>query len=95
MSLDSKLIFYILESNFIRINQMESKLKSIFAESLGINELLVNDSLIYGEIPQWDSVAHMALVAAVEEGFEIMIDTDDVVGMSSFVKAKHIVLSYL
>lgn len=74
---------------------MESKLKSIFAESLGIDESIVTDSLRYAEIPQWDSVAHMALVAAIEEGFDIMIDTEDVIDMSSFEKAKQIVTKYL
>lgn len=74
---------------------MENKLKSIFAESLGISESLVTDSLRYAEIPQWDSVAHMALVAAIEEGFDIMIDTEDVIDMSSFEKAKQIVTKYL
>ena len=80
---------------FRKHNHMESKLKSIFAESLGINESLVTDTLRYAEIPQWDSVAHMALVAAVEEGFDIMIDTEDVIDMSSFEKAKQIVAKYL
>ncbi len=74
---------------------MESKLKSIFSESLGIDESIVTDSLRYAEIPQWDSVAHMALVAAIEEGFDIMIDTEDVIDMSSFEKAKQIVAKCL
>jgi len=74
---------------------MESKLKHIFADSLGIDENIVTDDLRYASIPQWDSVAHMALVAAIEEGFDIMIDTEDVIDMSSFEKAKEIVTKYL
>lgn len=74
---------------------METKLKHIFAESLGIDESMVVDDLRYAAIPQWDSVAHMALVAAIEEGFDIMIDTEDVIDMSSFGKAKEIVTKYL
>lgn len=74
---------------------MESKLKSIFAKSLDIDESSVTDKLRYAEIPQWDSVAHMALVAAIEEGFDIMIDTEDVIDMNSFEKAKQIVAKYL
>ncbi len=74
---------------------MENKLKSIFAESLGVDQSIVTDDLRYAEIPQWDSVAHMALVAAIEEGFDIMIDTEDVIDMSSFEKAKQIVTKYI
>ena len=74
---------------------MENKLRSIFAENLGLDASVITDSLKYAEIPQWDSVAHMALVAAIEEGFDIMIDTEDVIDMSSFAKAKEIVAKYL
>jgi acyl carrier protein len=74
---------------------MNNKLKSIFAASLDINESLVTDALRYAEIPQWDSVAHMALIAAIEEGFDIMIDTEDVIDMNSFEKAKQIVAKHL
>ncbi len=74
---------------------MKNKLKSIFSESLGVDESVVTDNLRYAEIPQWDSVAHMALVAAIEEGFDIMIDTEDVIDMSSFEKAEQIVTKYI
>lgn len=74
---------------------MESKLRSTFAESLDIDESIVTDNLRYAEIAQWDSVAHMALIAAIEEAFDIMIDTEDVIDMSSFEKAKEIVAKYL
>ena len=74
---------------------MESKLKTIFADSLDIDQSIVTDNLRYAEIPQWDSVAHMALMAYIEVGFDIMIDTEDVIDMSSFEKAKQIVTKYL
>lgn len=73
---------------------MEQKLKLVFASSLGIDESLVHDGLRYAEIPEWDSVAHMALVASIENEFDIMIDTEDVIDMSSFEKAKQIVAKY-
>lgn len=74
---------------------MQIKLKKIFSESLGIDESIVTDNLRYAEIPQWDSVAHMALVAAIEESFDIMLDTEDVIDMSDFQKAKEIIKKYI
>ena len=55
----------------------------------------IRDDLQYATIPQWDSVAHMTLIAAIEEGFDIMIDAEDVIDMSSFAKAKEIVAKNL
>ena len=74
---------------------MEDKLRAIFTESLNINASNVVDGLRYSGIPQWDSVAHMALIAAIEEGFDIMLDAEDVIDMSSFLKAKEIVAKHL
>jgi acyl carrier protein len=71
------------------------KLQNIFSDSLGIDISLVKDDLAYNKIPQWDSVAHMSLIASIEEGFDIMLDASDVIDMSSFAKAKDIVAKYL
>lgn len=73
---------------------MENRLQKIFSESLGITLESVVDDLKYSECPEWDSVAHMGLVAAIEESFDIMIDAEDVIDMSSFAMAKQIVAKY-
>ncbi len=66
------------------------KLKLCFKESLKIEENLFNDSLKYQSIPQWDSIAHMTLVAKIESEFEIMLDTEEILDMSSVFKIKEI-----
>ncbi|MGX5173698.1 acyl carrier protein [Aliikangiella sp. IMCC44653] len=70
------------------------RLKSIFIDSLGIGEAVFSEELEYGTIPQWDSVAHMGLVAAIEDEFDIMLDTDDIIDMSSVAKVKEILGKY-
>lgn len=70
------------------------KLRSVFAEALEIDVSQVTDDLKYNAIAEWDSVAHMALVAEIEDQFDVMLDTDDVLDMSSFAKAKEILTKY-
>lgn len=72
----------------------KEKLRQVFAESLAIDLARITDDLRYATIPEWDSVAHMALVAAIEAAFDLMLDTDDVIDMSSFVKAQEILAKY-
>ncbi len=69
------------------------KLKKAFSESLEIPPEDINDALSYGN-KSWDSVAHLALVASVETEFDIMLASDDVIDMSSFLKAKEILGKY-
>jgi hypothetical protein len=63
------------------------RLGAVFRRSLGLSGDAAVDGLEYRSIPQWDSLAHMALVAAIEDEFDIMIDTDDVLDLSSYTKA--------
>ena len=74
---------------------LRTKLVEIFSDSLGLGADAIVDDLRYAEVPQWDSIAHMALIAAIEEGFDIMIDAEDVIGMNSFAVANAIVAKYL
>lgn len=50
--------------------------------------------LKYQGIEAWDSVGHMTLMAALEEAFDIMLDTDDIIDFSSFEKGKEILSKY-
>ena len=47
--------------------------------------------LRFGRHAHWDSVGHMALVSEIEETYDVMLDGDDVLEMSSFDKAAEIV----
>ncbi|MGI5845429.1 MAG: acyl carrier protein [Candidatus Xenobium sp.] len=47
-------------------------------------------ALKYQAIPAWDSVGHMSLIAAIEDAFGIMMDTDDIIEFESFQKGKEI-----
>jgi acyl carrier protein len=50
--------------------------------------------LEYQSILEWDSVGHMTLVATLEEVFDIMLDTDDIIDFSSYEKGKEIMKKY-
>ena len=72
----------------------EQKLRAIFAEALHIDIDRVTDELTYNSIPEWDSIAHMTLIAEIDDAFDTMLDTDDVLDMSSFAKARQILSKY-
>lgn len=46
--------------------------------------------LKYQDIEAWDSVGHMGLISALEDAFDIMMDTDDIIDFNSFEKGKEI-----
>lgn len=70
------------------------KLQSAFVYAIGVSPDADFTKVAYGQTNGWDSIAHMRLVNEIESSFDIMLDTDDVIEMSSFSKAKEILGKY-
>ncbi|WP_291969667.1 acyl carrier protein [Candidatus Symbiopectobacterium sp.] len=70
------------------------KYKSAFVTTFDIDNENGIEELKYQSIEAWDSVGHMGLVAALEDDFGIMLDTDDIVDLSSFQKGIEILKKY-
>ncbi|WP_232667173.1 acyl carrier protein [Pseudonocardia sp. TRM90224] len=72
----------------------ESTLRKAFVDSLDIAPDTDWESLSYRGIEEWDSVAHMRLIAELEDVFDIMIETEDVIDMNSYVVARKLLGKY-
>lgn len=70
------------------------KLNQAFNTALEIPANEITDELSYAKHPKWDSTAHMILIAELENVFDVMLDTDDIIDMSSFAKAQEILQKY-
>jgi len=72
---------------------MLEKYKNVFIECFGVKE---NDleNLKYQDVQAWDSVGHMAMVGELEDAFEIEMDIEDIIEISSFEKGKEILSRY-
>jgi hypothetical protein len=62
------------------------RLEVVFRKALELPADFVLKGLEYQQ-QTWDSVAHLRLVTAIETEFDVMYETDDILGMSSFEKA--------
>ena len=62
------------------------KYKKTFMEAFDIKDENEVEALEYMGIEAWDSVGHMTLVALLEDAFDIMMDTDDIIDLSSYAK---------
>lgn len=61
--------------------------------SFGVKEQELQ-KLTYQGVDSWDSVGHMGLIAELEETFNIMIETDDIIDFNSFIKGQEILKKY-
>ncbi|OXM74403.1 MULTISPECIES: acyl carrier protein [Amycolatopsis] len=70
---------------------IETRLRKVFTEALDLGGDVDVDALTYRGIEAWDSVGHMSLVAAIEDEFDIELETDQVIDLSSFQVARKLV----
>ncbi|MBE7728119.1 MAG: acyl carrier protein [Enterocloster citroniae] len=54
----------------------------------------LNEDFSILNIDKWDSVAHMQLISEIEDTFDIMFDTDDIIGFLSYEKGLEILKKY-
>jgi len=69
------------------------KYNNIYMELFSLTEEKL-DSLKYQDIPEWDSVGHMSLIAEIEDVFQIEMEADDIVDFSSYQIGKEILKKY-
>jgi acyl carrier protein len=61
-----------------------NKYNAAFIEIFEIDEADLTEALEYQSITAWDSVGHMALMAELEDTFDIMLEMDDIVDFGSY-----------
>ncbi|WP_462163515.1 acyl carrier protein [Pseudoalteromonas xiamenensis] len=69
------------------------KYNQAFVQAFGVSEDAV-EALAYQSITEWDSVGHMGLIAELEDVFDIMMETEDIIEFSSYVEGKNILKKY-
>ena len=72
------------------MSENELKLRRAFTVGLNLPEAEIDEGLQYGSIQGWDSVAHVSLVASLDSAFDVMLDIDDILDLSSYEKAREI-----
>jgi acyl carrier protein len=75
----------------VKMSGVEQRVLKVFIDVLEIKENIDTARLKYNETLNWNSLAHITLVSALEGEFDIMLDPDDILAMSSYDKAVDIV----
>jgi len=70
------------------------KYDQVFIDSFSVTPDQLNEGLVYQSVQQWDSIGHMGMVAALEEAFDIMLETDDIIDFGSYTKGIEILAKY-
>lgn len=70
----------------------KERFDQILMEVFDLSEIDINMSRENTE--KWDSMAHLTLITAVEDEFDIMMDTEDILNMKSYQDGLEILAKY-
>jgi acyl carrier protein len=62
---------------------IEHEIKAVVVRSLRIPETEYSEELAAGDIPAWDSLAHVNLLIAIEQHFQIVFDVSDAIDIET------------
>ena len=70
------------------------KYNKIFTDLFNVDVNELDDSFNFGVAPNWDSFAHMELIAELEDTFEILLDSEDIMHFGGYENGKKILSKY-
>jgi acyl carrier protein len=69
------------------------RVAKVFSEVLGVAPDTINDATSPDNTPQWDSMAAMNLVVAIEDEFDVRLSTAEIVSMRNVAIVKKVLTS--
>lgn len=70
------------------------KYNNIFCELFSLPESFDPETVKLNETEDWDSVGHMNLITAIEDAFDIMMETEDILNFVSYQAGIEILKKY-
>lgn len=71
----------------------QKKLDEIFKEVFAVEDAALNEHLNREEVSQWDSIHQLSLLSYLEDSFDIMLDGDDALSITSYLGCKELLAS--
>nr|MBQ4455201.1 acyl carrier protein [Clostridia bacterium] len=68
--------------------------KDVFCRVLNVSEDALNTNFTFKTIPQWDSVAHLSLITELEDEFDVLFESEDILHYGSYLNGIEILKKY-
>lgn len=76
-------VSFILPDHSTDRASVQERVLAIIANVLGLPNAAINLEWMFGDVPQWDSLKHVAIITQVEEHFGLVFDVDQITDLES------------
>ena len=70
------------------------KYREVFATVFHVDESVLNENFTFKNVSCWDSVAHLALISELEDVFDVMFESKDILHYGSYLNGIEILKKY-
>lgn len=70
------------------------KYQNVFCELFDVDVNFLNEDFNFKDVEQWDSMAHLSLISELEEAFEVMFETEDILHFGGYMNGMEILKRY-
>lgn len=77
----------------IGINNIK-QYKEIFCSVFNVTDSDLNNLFTFHDVESWDSIAHFTLISELEDAFDVMFDTEDILHYGSYLNGIEILKRY-
>lgn len=71
-----------------------SKYQQIFMDLFGVEETELDGGFTFKDTAVWDSVSHLSLISELEDTFDVMFETEDILHYGSYLNGIEILKRY-
>jgi acyl carrier protein len=70
------------------------KYNRVFVEIFGLKQNFLPENVTRNGIKDWDSIGHISLITKLEDEYDILFDTDDILKFNSYLTGIDILKKY-
>lgn len=70
------------------------KYQSIFKRIFSVDESELNESFTFKNIEKWDSLVHISLISELEDAYDVLFETEDILHYGSYLNGIEILKRY-
>lgn len=72
----------------------KEKYTKIFKEVFGVEDSELNENFTFKDVEKWDSLTHLTLISELEDAFDVLFETEDILHYGGYLNGIEILKKY-
>ncbi len=72
----------------------ETKYQNVFMDVFGVDPEELTDAFTFSSVDAWDSYTHLTLISELEDAFDVMFESEDILHFGGYENGKAILARY-